>query len=265
MIVTPSELDFDSIKRFFSFGCSFTYDKWPTWSHLIYKEIKTDTWHHNFGESGAGNLMISNNIMEVDNRVGFNENDLIGVMWSTFCREDRWIRSRGWLHPGNIFSQDVYDNNFVIKFADTVGYLIRDVSLISFSLEYMKSSPAKFMVLMSVPLNYQQDEGDEKVEEILRIYQQRTHILPPSLFDLEMNKKWDCGHSYYSDHHKSIFDDYHPNSLRQWNYLKKLGYKMTKKSKRYAEESTDKLHQTRTEKEIMDLNFNAGIKKLKLF
>lgn len=263
MMILPSTLDFSKYKRYFAFGCSFTLYRWPTWSHMLHREM-SDVPHYNFGRSGAGNLLISNRIVEADMRYKFSEEDLVVVMWSTFCREDRWVDSRGgWIHPGNIYTQDEYDEKFVMKYCDPLGYLLRDVSLISMANVYMEKSHADFLSLISVPFTYQQNIDDHRVQEIIDIYHHlKDH--PPSLFDLGMKQEWSTGHEYYSDHHKGIFKDYHPDPSRYWDYLEKIGIPLTDKSRTYAVKSTELLLSTRTEQDIHSQNFNDSVITLKM-
>lgn len=265
MIVSPIEVNFSRYKRYFSFGCSFTFYKWPTWSHLLHSEM-TNVSHINLGRSGAGNLMTSSRIIEADARYKFSETDFVAVMWTTFCREDRWIDKRGgWIHPGNIYTQDEYDEGFVSKYCDPLGYLIRDMALIAIATKFMEQSSATFFPLLSVPFTYQQDTNESRVDEILNIYSEEISMFPPSLFNLEMNQEWTPGHSYYSEHHRGIFKDYHPSPIRYWNYLDKLKLPLTNISKDYATRSTEQLLIATNEKEIEGFNFNHSIVSLKMF
>lgn len=265
MIISPSQIDFSKYHRYFSFGCSFTLYKWPTWSHMLHREMPGIS-HLNFGRSGAGNLLTASRIIEADSRYKFSSNDLVAVMWTTFCREDRWIDNRGgWIHPGNIYTQNEYDEKFVSKYCDPLGYLIRDMSLISMVTRYMDKSDATFLPLLSVPFTYQQDTDEPRVDEIMEIYSKDISIFPPTLFELEMREEWTPGHSYYSDHHRSVFKDYHPSPIRYWNYLDKLKIPLTDLSKSYAERTNVQLLNTSTEKEIDDLNFNESVTVLKMF
>jgi hypothetical protein len=52
-------------KRLFTFGCSFTRYLWPTWADILAEDIP---YYENWGCGGAGNLYISNAIMEAHNR-----------------------------------------------------------------------------------------------------------------------------------------------------------------------------------------------------
>lgn len=238
-------------KRLFVFGCSFTSYRWPTWADLIAQEIP-DVDYYNFGLCGGGNLLMSVRITEANLRYKFTEDDLIMVMWTTFCREDRY-RNNSWMMSGNIFSaRHDYSEEFVRKYADPKGYLIRDLAVITQTTAFLKTLPSTSMTLAGVPYDYQQDQNDPSVKEILELYTATTLSTPPCLFDLEMKGQWENGHEYLDP--KEVFQDYHPNPLRYYNYLKKLGLPLTDKSLVYAQKSTEDLHRTKTRAEL-DLSF----------
>ena len=62
----------ENYKRFFAFGCSLTRYHWPTWADIIAREIPES---YNYGQSGAGNLFISNQVVEANVRHKFNDTD----------------------------------------------------------------------------------------------------------------------------------------------------------------------------------------------
>jgi hypothetical protein len=251
MIIEPKNIDYKKFKRVFAFGCSFTRDKWPTWADILRQEL-LHTEFYNFGRSGAGNLMTSCRIVEASKHFKFNEEDLVLIMWSTFCREDRWAKGN-WIHPGNIFTQDTYDNEFVKKFADPNGYLIRDAAIIDMSLTYLETLSATAIALPSVPITHQMDLEDSTFKKIKETYDPVFNRMPLSMVDLELNGVWEYGHEYYSDHYKNIFKDYHPSPLRYFRYLEKVGFPLSNSTGIYAQKSTEDLHATKTENEIIDL------------
>jgi hypothetical protein len=240
-------IDFSKYKRFFAFGCSFTGYMWPTWADVLSKEMPQAEFY-NLGHSGSGNLMISSRLAEASVKFNFCETDLVIVLWTTFCREDRYLNGY-WQCPGNIYTQGFYSEEFVKKHADPIGYLIRDLSLITLATGYLKSLPCDSITLAGVPYNYQ-NENDPKALPILEAYKNTISQTPPCLFDLEMGGKWDNGHEYYD---KKVFQyDYHPDPMRYRNYLLKIGMPLTKKSYLFAQESLDKLKSTKTIDEIFN-------------
>ena len=100
-------IDFKKYKRFFAFGCSMTSYGWPTWADIIAQEIPE---YYNYAQSGGGNLFISCQVTEASLRHKFTDTDLVMVMWSSVAREDRHVNGN-WLTPGNIYTQNYYDDN----------------------------------------------------------------------------------------------------------------------------------------------------------
>jgi hypothetical protein len=270
MIILPENVDFKKYRRFFTFGCSFTEYIWPTWSNILKEEMSTAE-YYNFGASGAGNMMISNRIVEADLKFKFNKDDLIIVMWSTFCREDRWLTGRGWMHPGNIFSQNEYDSSFVEKFSDETGYLIKDMALITLANNYLENNKCHSISLMSVPIDHQQHINNPVFKEVKRLYDPIINKMPESLYTLEMNRSWENGHSYYlfdTPGHDSnkLFDDYHPNPSRYCQYLLKIGFELSDHTVNYAHEVTDILKSsTVNPKNRDDMNHERLYSSAKMF
>ena len=242
MFIEPKDINFSKYKRFFTFGCSFTDYRWPTWSNILREEM-SNIEYYNFGSGGAGNMLISNRIVESNLRFKFNETDLIIVMWSTFCREDRWITNRRWVNPGNIFTQCEYDDEFVQKYADPTGYLIRDMALITLANNYLENNIFDSVSLMSVPINFQQDSNDSTVKDVIKLYSSIINSMPESLFVLEMNNEWGMGHEYYNIEmdptQTKLFKDYHPNPSRYCQYLRKIGFNLSESTINYAEKFTN--------------------------
>lgn len=259
-------IDYKKYKRFFVFGCSFTSYIWPTWADILSKEMPQAE-YYNFGLCGGGNLFIAASVAEANQRFNFNENDLVVIMWTTVCREDRYITNRGWLMTGNIFTQQEYDQNFVEKFADTRGYLIRDLAIISLTVNLFKSLPATAIFLSGVPFNYQ-NENVEGIESILTCYQNIIDQIKPSLLKLEMNMVFTNGHEYFRSPAEEIWKDYHPDCLRYYMYLQKLGFPLGDKTYQYALDSFKKLKSCQQYTEIMSVfneELSAGNKRYLMF
>jgi hypothetical protein len=250
MIIEPKEIPKSQIDRLFVFGCSFTSYIWPTWADILNYDIKAKEFY-NFGRCGAGNLMLSCRIIESNKKFNFNQRDLIVVLWSTYFREDRWVENLGgWVVPGNIFTQKTYDESFVKKFADESGYLLRDLALIEMSYSFLSNGNFNAISLLSVPFEYETDKDLSK--KISRIYKDLEDKMPKSLFELEMQGSWDNGHSYQHPDFGE-FGDYHPDPLRYYNYLEKIGVELSDDTKDYAKKVVDMLKSTKTQQDVIDL------------
>jgi hypothetical protein len=99
--------------RIFCFGCSWTHYKWPSWADIV--RYSTDKPVYNWGLRGIGNVGIMHRIMECDLANKFTERDLILVQWSTWTREDRYLKNK-WQAGGAIFHNNFYDKGFVNKY-----------------------------------------------------------------------------------------------------------------------------------------------------
>lgn len=223
-------IDFTKYKRFFAFGCSFTSYIWPTWADIISKEMPNAEFY-NLGKPGSGNLCISAKVAEANNRFKFTDTDLVMVMFSSYTREDRWVEYE-WMTRGNVFVNDVYPKDWVKKFADERGYLIRDAALIDLTTRYLKSLPCGSFTMMGVPFKTNADSPNSDSTEpndILEVYKDTFANMKPSLFDLEIT-------GWTTDYKK--FSDGHPSPIKYYNYLEKIGFNLSESSKQYALDAT---------------------------
>jgi hypothetical protein len=222
--------DYTKYKRFFAFGCSYTSYIWPTWADVVSKEMPQAKFY-NLGKTGAGNLCISSKVAEANNRFKFTDTDLVMVMFSSYTREDRWVANE-WLTRGNVYVNNVYSSDWVRKFADERGYLIRDASLIDLTNRYLKSLACDSFTMLSVPLTTNSDSPSHESTspaDILEVYADTFNSMSPSLFELELDG-WD------TDYKK--FEDGHPSTIKYYNYLEKIGFKFSESTKQYALDST---------------------------
>ncbi len=228
-------LNLKKYKRLITVGCSFTKYIWPTWADIL-AHTMTDTELINLGKSGAGNPFISYKVAEGNTKLNYTEDDLVVVMWTTFCREDRYVNDH-WQTPGNIFTQAYYPENFVKKFCDTKGYILRDLNVVSLTKGLLDSLPCDYIFLTSVPWNYQNEETQD-IGKILNVYKPVTSICLPNLFQTEMRGHWDHGHVYDHPQQGIKFQDYHPSPARYYAYLKKVGFDISQETYKYAIQST---------------------------
>lgn len=128
-------------KRFFAFGCSFTKYKWPTWADILGKSFDE---YYNFAASGAGNFYIYSQVINALVEYEINENDLVIIMWSSFTREDR-MKDGVWKMCGNVFRNENFDKEFLIKYADIDFYTRRDIWLIAGVNEILEKTKCKFL------------------------------------------------------------------------------------------------------------------------
>lgn len=228
------DIDYSKYKRFFAFGCSFTFNGWPTWANLLAKEMPNATFY-NYGISGAGNIYIASTISECNHIHKFNEDDLVIVLWSTFVREDRFINDR-WQSHGSVMHTDFYDDSFRKKYFDIKGYIIRDLALIDLTNGYLESLPCDYYDMISVQPYGTQDGVDENSdkfinETIVPTYRKLLKRYKVSFFDVY---PW----NEYVINDDGV-KDFHPSPLQGYNFLKTQGYKLSKSTYKYAVEETN--------------------------
>jgi len=128
-----TQLNPSKYKRLFTFGCSFTNYHWPTWADILAEDIP---YYENWGRVAAGNLFIFNSIMEAHNKHQFTNGDLIVVMWSNKDREDRYVLN-DWISTAGGKLEEHYGLDWIKKFYDERGGLIRDLALIQATQLYL--------------------------------------------------------------------------------------------------------------------------------
>lgn len=231
-----TEIALSKYKRIFAFGCSFTSWYYPTWANIIHQCIP-DVSMFNFGQGGAGNSFISNRMTQANRTYNFCETDLVMVMWSTLCREDRYYDHR-WRTVGNVFSQTEYKEDFVKKYCDPLGYLIKDLSTIDLATSYMKNLPCDYFDLLTVSFDYQiVDKDDPVYKNVMHTYRNLiSRFTAPS-----MNTVIQDSHERltYTQNGKMITDN-HPTPKTYAYYLSEIGFPLTQSGLLYAEEANSK-------------------------
>lgn len=217
------------VNRVFSFGCSFTEYYWAgTWPEIIAKDL--DVPLYNYGKSGAGNQYIANMVSQADQFYKFNENDLVIISWTNVSREDRWVNGQ-WITPGNIFTQGEYDEKFVKKWADPLGYLFRDLATIKYVDSLLKTTGCQyhFISMCDIAAHINQNELlDTYDSKFINQYNQLCELYKPYLEKIE--KSFFTGlwknnmYQYKLLPDKEVFGPYfsdgHPTPSEHFEYLK---------------------------------------------
>lgn len=124
------------MKRFFAFGCSYTYYSWPTWADLLGLDFEV---YENWAIPGIGNRAIFERLVEAHAANQFSKDDLIIVQWSSHLRFD-WHnqhslkdRTSNWRTCGSIFSEineDILDKKWQYLFFDEFAYVMHTLNFI---------------------------------------------------------------------------------------------------------------------------------------
>lgn len=253
--------DFLKYKRLFTFGCSHTRHIYPTYADVLAQECSNATFY-NLGKAGSGNTLISFRIAEANQRYKFNKDDLLVVMWTTHCREDRFFNGV-WQCWGNVYNNNYYDEDFLKKYADSNGYLIKSAASICLGTKFVQSIGCDYLLLESIG-NSETETGfdiyDEKyLVDVIKTYDNIWSKYPPYLPTVYKNHPY---HSLEDRANGAIyllkdgtnFIDAHPNALAGYNYLKEIGIPLTDKSFKYAVEQVEILKKCKTQQDILDVH-----------
>lgn len=221
--------------RLFTFGCSFTNYKWPTWADLLGQEFQE---YYNFGQCGGGNLFIACSIAEANVRYKFTPEDTVMVMWTNVTREDRYVSS--WLTPGNIFTQQTYSDEFVKKFITVKGCYVRDMAQIHLSKTLLEKIGCTFHFMSMVDLdNYDQYRMQKSKEtvDIITIYSDTGKIFLPSVHRVIFKFNWYKTPLYPGG---PVRQDSHPLPTEHLSYMNQVlpYYKFSQKTVDFAKDIT---------------------------
>lgn len=136
--------------RLYTFGCSMTQYRWPTWADII-----GTCWNEfeNWGRTGAGNQYIFNSVIECDARNNFNSNDTILIMWSGIARID-YYQFNAW---GHIVSRFPDKNNPDYPVCCPDGYEILNFAYMRAIEEFLKSKKVTFKMMSWHPYKSSSD------------------------------------------------------------------------------------------------------------
>jgi len=131
---------FNTSGRLYTFGCSMTRYRWPTWADIV-----GTCWNkfENWAQPGAGNQYIFNSIMECNARNNFNSNDTILIMWSGISRID-YYQSNAWGHLHSTYPEK---NKPEYPVCCPDGYEILSFAYMRAIEEFLKSKKVTFEML----------------------------------------------------------------------------------------------------------------------
>ena len=175
--------------RFFAFGCSFTRGLYPTWADIVARQYDH---YENWAQPGAGNSFIFYSLIECHKRKKFTADDMVMIMWSSIGREDRYVKQE-WITPGSIYNQTEYSEDFVNKFADPLGYLIRDSAHIAAAKSLLDSIGCAYKFFSIVPFDVPDDNifqifsADKRVFDL---YREEFAVIRPSVYQTVFGCDW---------------------------------------------------------------------------
>jgi len=180
-------------KRFFAFGCSFTMYHWVTWADIVAYSYP-DAKYFNFGVNGGGNQQILSRIMEADQLYKFTKDDLIIVQWTNVAREDRYLDGH-WATGGNVYSNSLFDEQFIKKYCNNTHFLLRDLAAIKSVNAFLKGIGCTYFNLSMVDINTINQYENTKVKDIeqtnlFETYKDVLGCIKPSFHSTLFNCDW---------------------------------------------------------------------------
>lgn len=260
-----TELDLEKYTRFVTIGCSFTSWLWPTWADLMARELPNAKFI-NIGCSGAGNTYINTMLNYVSRKYNFGPETLVGVMWSTFYREDRFVLENprgkeinndrlGWHMPGGIDmpkTKEINDRDgYFVKTSaiEPYHYIIRDLALINSATCFLKSAKFDTLTMAMNSLEYQIpvpasrfSDRDGIIEHADKLYQEALQLYQDIENDFVGHvvggpDDWPIKHSLPTEHGSCT--DYHPRAVDFATWLEQCGIPLSSSTKEHAQKYTD--------------------------
>ena len=209
-------------KRLFTFGCSFSNYNWGgMWPEIVAYDLNIP--YYNYGLCGCGNQYMACMLMQADIFYKFNSDDLVIVQWTNVCREDRYVWGE-WLTPGNIFTQNVYDDRYVKKWADPEGYLLRDLTSIQFVDTFLASKECQyhFLSMVNIASTPDQYSDDTKIfNNITGIFSNTLAKIHKSFYEVLWNNTISIKKLRDSQLIDNKYFDGHPHPAETLEYLQK--------------------------------------------
>jgi len=241
--------------RVFTFGCSFTSYWWLTWPDILAQEFQIPV--YNYGLSGAGNQYIFNTFCQADSKHKIDGNDLVITSWTNVCREDRFLAKQGWITPGNIFTQDIFDKKYVNKWVDPVGFLLRDIASIHCTTKYLKEKGTEHYNLQMCEIIEQSDQqsfnnkidGDSNYNKILDVYKETINTLRPGFMEVLWNNDIYTNKLLQDPQKFGRFSDGHPSPEEHLKYIQTvLPFEYSDNTLRKVQECQNNLEKIMIEK-----------------
>lgn len=167
------------MSRLFTFGCSYTNYRWSTWADCLAPEYD---YFENWGQGGGGNHYIFNSLMEADQRHSFGKNDTVIVCWSTYMRDDWYVKGK-WQTIGGMFSTPIYNTEYLKTHVDERGYVIRDLALIKGAkslLETKSDLDWRFLSLADLKAGTRCETSPGEPKDVMSLYQNVLESILPS-------------------------------------------------------------------------------------
>lgn len=161
--------------RLFTFGCSFTKYKWPTWADIIGTNFPI---HYNYGELGAGNYYISLKLYEIHLANKITSNDVVIIMLSSSNRFDFYDSNiKKFNCNGNVYnSENVLGEHFVNNIWNVEHSIYNTWFMVKTIKTLLDSIGCKYKIIEGFGLLQTDEETkfkyDTRIEHLITDYQE---------------------------------------------------------------------------------------------
>lgn len=204
--------------RLFTFGCSFTQYKWPSWADIL--GLNFDEFY-NFGQPGSGNFFLLYQFIFANEYYKFNKNDTLIFMLSNDARVDI-IKNKEWLTTGLVFhSKEILGNKFFEHYTET--HAVESSYMYVYLLkEMLKKIDCKYEILNAFSSFYGNESdflyGNLKTISDIKYNLTNTEIESVEKFMKSIN---DESYDLINDLSKKTYKDGHPTVSAYLKYVKK--------------------------------------------
>ena len=197
-------------KRLFTFGCSFTYYKWPTWADYLYAGRVSEE-YQNWGLSGGSNDFIWHSITECDAANKITADDIVCIMWSQPHRIGDYSHDKGWDLPGSVFQFQPKER--VMKYWDEDHSALQNLSYMHGAKTLLEAIGCEYKFFSMIKVNLRPDycRAFNNVQRSISISMDEFLGYTP---DDIRNHNW----------RETLPGDYHPSPVEHAQMTKSLEY-----------------------------------------
>lgn len=262
------------MNRVFTFGCSFTAFRWPTWADILVHHFESNGLKGiNSGKHASSNQYSFIKFMEMNAKFHFNKDDLIIFCWTSICREDRYISDKGWETTGNVLTQNVYPKEFNEKWVDPVHYYFRDCAMISSVKIILDSIGCNYHFFSMNKLEDDEHGANHFTDHTNRIIEYYGDSIKmdsiPMMDYLKQNPNRVGPRVFFGENRKVVYEP-HPTPKEHYSYLNeyilpKYNIELHPKTIDFVNQWIDKVDLNQEVIDVLSLNWDPYQKNNELF
>lgn len=218
-------------KRLFTFGCSHTQYKWPSWADILGLSFKE---FYNLGQAGSGIFYMLYQFTFGNEYFKFTKNDTLIFMLSNEARVDI-VKRDNWLTKGYAFaSDDVFGEKFFKQYSET--HAIESSYIYVYYLkEMLDKIGCRYEIIYAFESNLEtlKDIINKQTSSIWHKKYKLTNTNIPSLTDFSRIIN-DRSYNFIDTQTKKLYTDGHFTISTHLQYVKKYLSK-------YYNEENDKI------------------------